>query len=76
MYVSSIINKYGDAEKVREDAKVLQDILARQGTTFIIDCLAEYIGEHVNKFELTKVDRENLVNNITRELREALWERV
>lgn len=75
-YVSSIINKYGDTSKVKEDVKVLNEIISRQGTTLLIDVISEYAGKAANKFNLNANDRADLINNIKEELAGSLSERV
>ena len=76
MYTSSIVNNYGDTDNVKKDTRVLNDILSRQGTSLLIDVIAETTGETCNKFKLNSLDRRQLVNTLVDELREALLERV
>ena len=75
-YVSSVIDKYGDADNVRRDAETVREIQSRQGTTFLIDLIAESIGEMSNKFNLDGVERRRLIDAYPLELREAIKERV
>lgn len=74
-YVSSIINKYGDSAQVPTDCKALYDIIARQGTSLLLDCIAESVGTSANKFNLNAEDRSKLVENLIKELQSALNER-
>jgi hypothetical protein len=76
MYKSSIVNKYGDKDKVKQDIKVLNDIIDRQGDALLIDCIAEHAGKTVNMFNLGSVDRKNLIEVLVNELRESLKERL
>jgi len=43
-YTSSVIKKYGDSENVPQDVKTIFEILDRQGSSILIDCLAEKVG--------------------------------
>ena len=74
-YVSSVVNKYGDREKVPTDCKALYDIIARQGASLLIDCIAESVGTTANNFSLNAKDRSTLVENLIKELQSALNER-
>jgi len=75
-YTSSIINKYGDPENIKSDYQSINDILARQGQSFIIDCMAEHIGRACLKFKLESEDRERLFQSSVCEFREAILERI
>lgn len=72
-YTSSIINKYGDTDNVKKDAKVLKDIFDRQGVTFLLDSIAERIGVYCLHYN-TEQKRE-VINNVVNELKSALDER-
>ena len=74
-YVSSIISKYGDTDKVRSDVATLNEILARQGTQLLIDVIAEYAGTTANKFQSNEQDRARLRKSLIDVLVEALDER-
>lgn len=74
-YVSSIVSKYGDIDRVKTDAKTLKDILARQGTSLLIDVLAETVGENANLLNLNASDRLNILNSLVAELKNAILER-
>ena len=56
-YVSSIIHKYGDIDKVSLDSARLFDTIDRQGTGLLIDVLAESCGRTANTFKLTDLER-------------------
>ena len=75
-YVSSIITKYGDIENVPTDIKTLNEIQSRQGSTLLIDSLAESVATTANKFKLTALERETLIENLVLELQDALRERI
>lgn len=74
-YTSSIVNKYGDRDKVPADVQVLFEILSRQGSSLLIDTLAEYVANTCNKLRLEPKERERLVSNLVAELVGALSER-
>jgi len=76
MYQSSLLKKYGDLERVNEDIKTLKDILQRQGTSLLIDCISEMSGRVVNEFKLNKQERETLIRSLVNELRESMLERI
>lgn len=75
-YVSSIINKYGDSQNVPSDVKTLADIIGRQGTSLLIDCIANHAGTNSIKFKLARDEREALIKSLVTELDESLRERV
>jgi hypothetical protein len=75
-YVSSIIIKYCDITNVKRDSKTLNEIVNRQGSTFLIDVLASYIGETALKLKLNSNDRDILIKDLTNELKDALQERL
>ncbi len=75
-YTSSIIKKYGDTDRVSRDASVISEILARQGTSFLIDILAEKAGSTANRFKMNKEERETLSSKLQTEFNEALAERL
>lgn len=75
MYTSSIIFKYGDTENVKNDVRLLRDIMKRQGMSLLIDAMAEYSAENVLKFKISSIEAEKLNAGIVNELREALNER-
>lgn len=75
-YVSSITSRYGDLDRVKADARTITDIMNRQGTTFVVDSLAEYLAQGVNDLKLSEENRGNVVKSVMNELREALLERI
>ena len=75
-YVSSIVNKYGDTDRVRADTKVLFDILDRQGSALLIDALAEYAAVSMAKFNLGNSDKAMTKIALVDSLEEAINERI
>lgn len=75
-YKSSIVINYGDIHNVKNDSKIIFNIINRQGTKLLIDCISEYSGNTANKFHLNNEDRKNLIENLTNELINALNERL
>jgi hypothetical protein len=71
-----MISHYGDTENVKTDAKQALDIINRQGTSFLMDCLAEHIGNVAIKYKLSDEERVRLANSLSKELQEAVLERV
>lgn len=67
---------YGDIDKVKADVKTLNDILSRQGSSLLIDVIAEHCGNFVNTYKLHSSDRAMLIISLVDELAEALKERV
>lgn len=75
-YVSSIVTKYGDKERVKQDATVLHDIWKRQGPHLLLDVIAEQTGDVANRFRFVKRQRQNLIDTLLRDFREALEDRL
>lgn len=75
-YVSSIVTKYGDVENVKRDAKTLREILSRQGSSLLIDVIADSIGEAALKFKFTKSDSAMTMIATVDELESAIKERI
>jgi hypothetical protein len=75
LYTSSIIHKYGDTPNVPTDCKTIYDIFSRQGSSLIIDCLAEKLATNCQKFKLQQSEVEILKNHIVNELINAIDER-
>lgn len=74
-YVSSIVCKYGDIDKVSRDAAVVWEILGRQGQSLFIDVLAESVGRAAIKFKMTPIEIERVHKSMIDELHEAILER-
>jgi hypothetical protein len=75
-YISSIITKYGDLEKVKDDSRILAEILSRQGASLLIDAIAEHTGSTANKYKFHSSDRCMTMIALVDELEEALKERL
>lgn len=75
-YVSSIVTKYGDVAKVKADSKTLSEIQSRQGSSLLIDSIAEHVGNVVNKFNLNSEDSKRLMESLVSELKESILERI
>ena len=50
--------------------------MSRQGSSILIDCIAEYAGTTANKFKLSIDGRKSLLKNLISELQNALDERL
>ncbi len=74
--MSTNLRGYGDIDNLSDDIKVLRGILARQGSAFVIDVLAESAGETAVIFKLTASERETLWKSLTNDLNQALSERL
>lgn len=75
-YVSSITTKYGDLDRVKMDVINLREILSRQGSSLLIDVIAETTGETANKFNFHSSDRAMTRIALVDELDYALKERL
>lgn len=67
---------YGDVANVKNDAKTLRDIFERQGTKFMIDCIAENIGDAANRFGMEVEERQRLIEVNSEDFTNALSERI
>lgn len=75
-YTSSVVSKYGDIARVKEDAKTLREIIERQGSSLLIDVVTESAGRLANQWRLEGSERNRIIDSLTAELREALDERL
>jgi hypothetical protein len=75
-YTSSILYEYGDQNNYQRDFMNLKDILNRQGTLFLTDMIAEYIGKSSWKYNFSHEESLNLLESIVNDLREATYERI
>lgn len=75
-YLSSIVNKYGDADRVKQDVKTLFEILDRQGSDLLIDSLAEYVALSMARFNLSNSDKAMTKVALVDSLEEAINERI
>jgi len=75
-YVSSILTKYGDPARVKQDAATITEIISRQGSNLVLDCVAEYAGNAAIKFSFDKDARKTLMIRLTSDFKDALDERL
>lgn len=75
-YNSSIIFKYGDIDKVKDDSKVLHDIISRQGSTLLIDVIAEHIGQANLNHNFSDIEKNRILTLTVNELKYAILERI
>jgi len=68
--------KYGDYDNVTKDSRTLDEIYSRQGSTLLIETLAEHVGKIAIKFNLNVEEREKIKNSVLDELREEINERI
>jgi len=74
-YISSIVTKYGDLDNVKRDVQTLNEIQSRQGSSLLIDSLAESAAGALFKFKSNEEERMRLVDSLVSELKNALLER-
>ena len=70
------LRNYGDFEQVKNDVKTLHDIINRQGTNLIVDCIAEIIGDTSSKHNLTFDESKQALESIIDELKTQTFERI
>jgi hypothetical protein len=75
-YISSSVTKYGDQERVKADVKTIFEILDRQGSSLIIDALAEYVADRVRRLKVGERERIRTRDTLVDELDQALTERL
>lgn len=68
--------KYGDYDNVKKDVSTLNDILSRQGSTLLMEVIAEQAGNTAIKHNLNHIERERLLINICADLQSELCERL
>lgn len=66
---------YGDRDNAKKDLITLFEIMSRQGTSLLIDAMAESVGMTVNKFKLTEKEASTLRNSLLTEFKHAMLER-
>lgn len=76
--MSNIINlrKYGDIENLKRDITTIREILNRQGNNFVIDVIAESVGDCAQLFKLNDNERDKLMNSLIHDFNNALSERL
>lgn len=67
---------YGDFDNIKSDVKTLHDILNRQGTNLVVDCIADTIGTTGLKFGLTFDESKDALDSILSELKQQTLERI
>ena len=67
---------YGDFDNIKSDVETLHDIINRQGTSLVVDCIAESIGTTASKFHLTYDYSKKALDSILAELKEQTLERI
>jgi len=75
-YVSSFTSKYYDVDNVKTDVKIINEILGRQGSVLLVDCIANLAGETSVKHKLNSVERNRLIDSLLLQLKESLEERL
>lgn len=63
-------------DRVLADVLILNEILGRQGSSLLLDAVAESCGSTANKFNMSKEERMRLTESVVNELKEAVLERV
>ncbi len=67
---------YGDFDVIKIDVKTLHDIINRQGSNLIVDCLAESLGQTVIKFKLSESEANKALDTLLNELEQQTLERI
>ena len=70
------LRNYGDFDSIKDDVKTLHDIISRQGTNLVVDCIAEIIGETSSKHRLSFDESKQALDSIIAELKEQTFERI
>lgn len=70
------LRNYGDFEQIKDDVKTLHDIINRQGTNLVVDCMAEIIGDTSSKHNLTFDESKQALESIINELKTQTYERI
>jgi len=68
--------KYGDYDNVGKDAKTLYEIHDRQGSTLLLEVIAERVGQACLKFSLTGIERKRVHDSLVNELSDLINERI
>lgn len=68
--------KYGNPDSVKRDLNALNDIMARQGHSLLLDAIAETCGHSANRYQMSETERKRMVESLVNELKEAILERV
>lgn len=65
---------YKDGENVKKDQKTLEDIISRQNHWIILDALALHISNISTQYKLKHKQREELLQTVLTELKDAILE--
>ena len=68
--------KYGDYDNVTKDVKTINEIIDRQGNKLLLEILAEYVGNVVNKFKLPAIEAKRIRDSLLNDLKEEINERI
>ena len=74
----NIINlrEYGNLGDLKQDSIVLENIIDNQGINFIVDYIANYIGERSIRFKLSSEESSRIRDLLLNNLKEAINERI
>lgn len=74
----NIINlrEYGNLGDLKQDSIVLENIIDNQGINFIVDSIANYIGERSIRFKLSSEESSRIRDLLLNNLKEAINERI
>ena len=67
---------YGDFDNIKTDVKTLHDIINRQGSSLVVDCLAESLGQTAIKFKLSEAESNDALDSLLNGLKEQTLERI
>lgn len=67
---------YGDFDNIENDVKTIHNIISRQGTILLADCIAEHIGQTSLKFDLSFDESKLALKMLIQELEEQTLERL
>lgn len=70
------LRNYGDVQNLQKDSKLIKEIMDKQGFHFIVDVIADKIGEYANKFNLSEEESIKVKNSIVDDLNESIKERI
>ncbi len=70
------LRNYGDFERIKSDVQTLHDIINRQGTNLVVDCMAEIIGKTSSTHNLTFDESKQALDSIIDELKTQTFERI
>lgn len=71
-----MISQYGDTPNVPSDAAYIRNLIDRQGPQFLLDCLAEYVGEGNARWKLSETEAARFRDSLIKSLTDAINERI